>query len=217
MRAAARARAEGEMAERSAARRRKARRHPDRRRERAGFRRRHRHRRQLRQPSGRHALFRRPISRPPARWSTPDALLAALGDGDAAPAGAMGARRGLCRRSAPTGSSAPPASAKTSACGCRSANLPAAFKGSMRPGGCCCEQPDGVIDAITAGEVFALGRTLIMAQAAARTGVRAARRRRRDRHEPVDLRPRRRAHAADGWRSISACRSPPKSICRAST
>ena len=48
---------------------------------------------------------------------------------------------------------------------------------------------------------------------AAGTGICAARRRRRDRHEPVDLRPWRRAHGAHGWRSISACRLPPRSIC----
>ena len=94
----------------------------------------------------------------------------------------------------------------------------------MRPGGCCCDLPDGTRETITAGDVFPL--TL-----------------RAGRHDPLpraDVAPAqelvfaplggvgeigmnlsiyglgRRSAGGNGWRSISACRSPRKSICRAS-
>ena len=81
-----------------------------------------------------------------------------LGGGDGAPADAMGARRGFRRESAPTGSSARPASARTFACACRSANSPADFIGLDEAGRLQLEQPEG-LTTVTAGEVFALGRS----------------------------------------------------------
>ena len=97
MRAAARAAAQGQMAERSAAGRRQARRHPDRRRERAAL---------SRSPSASASIA--PAIRPTPHFPatdllqagavvTPEALFAALGGRHAAAAGAMAARGGLCR------------------------------------------------------------------------------------------------------------------------
>ena len=59
-------------------------------------------------------------------------------------------------RSAPTGWRARQALTKTSVCGCRNANSPAAFEGLDELGRLMLTGPDGVT-LVTAGEVFALG------------------------------------------------------------
>ena len=88
-------------------------------------------------------------------------------------------------------------------------------RASTRRAACWCSSPSGAGDRHRRRSLR-LGRDLIMAQRETGTGVRAARRRRRDRHEPVDLRAGRRRARAPGSRSISACRLPPKSNCPAS-
>ena len=97
-----------------------------------------RHRRQLRAPSGRHAPIRRPTS--PPRASRVDA-----GELFARAVGApwrRGWRNGTAARasprSAPTGSRAPPASARRSACALPTASSPAVSRGSTTPDGWCC-------------------------------------------------------------------------------
>ena len=206
--------AEAEMAERSAARAGQACRHPDRRRERAGLRRRDRHRRQLRRASGRHALSGDRSCRAAAPGRRRTQLLRALVARHAAASGAMEARARLCEPSAPTGSSAPRAWARHSRASAGAGTGRPVSRVSTMPAACCLPGADGVTT-VTAGEVFGLGRALTWLRpqqelvfaplgGVGEIGMNLS---------IYGLGDERRA---DGSPSISACRSRPRSICRAS-
>ena len=62
------------------------------------------------------------------------------GRSHAAPPGAMGARRGLCRHPRRLAQARRRAWARKSACACRSASSPACFRGSMTPAGSWCSR-----------------------------------------------------------------------------
>ena len=119
------------------------------------FRGRHRHRRQLRLASSRALTIRPTDLAASGAQVAPERLFAALVQAMERRLTQWQRRRGLRVHPRRLAQARGRSRARTSACGCRSANCPAASKGSMRPGVCCCQGAGGVTT-VTAGEVFGL-------------------------------------------------------------